>query len=105
MNLQDVSVLWATVRAGPGARGQYGVIREERCDARCCSSAVQALSLPRQSANDVSDSPDSAFSTSHIENGVIRIRNKVQRVSRPVEQRSPISRVIRHLGVSYASLL
>ena len=29
----------------------------------------------------------------------------MRRGTRPVERRSPISRVIRHLGVSYASLL
>ena len=40
-----------------------------------------------------------------LQNDVIRIRNKVRRGTLPVERRSPISRVIRHLGVSYASLL
>ena len=50
-------------------------------------------------------SPDSTIPISHIQNDVIRIRNKVRRGTRPVERRSPISRVIRHLGVSYASLL
>ena len=53
----------------------------------------------------VSVSPDSTIPFSHIQNDVIRIRNKVRRGTRPVERPSPISRVIRHLGVSYASLL
>ena len=53
----------------------------------------------------VSVSPDSTIPISHIQNDVIRIRNNVRRGTWPVERRSPISRVIRHLGVSYASLL
>ena len=44
---------------------------------------------------------------SHIQTGVIRIRNKVRRTTRAVERRSPIRRdlVIRRSRVSHASLL
>ena len=53
------------------------------------------------------DLPRSTISTSHIQNGVVRITNEVRRGSWPVERRSLTRRVfvVRHLGVSYASLL
>ena len=73
-------------------------------DVRCCSCAVQTLTLPWQSADGISSTNEAylihltpAISTSHVHNGVIRFRNKVRRGTRPVERHSPISRVSRHL--------
>ena len=71
----------------------------------CPYSSMAECQWHFQHQRRVSVSPDSTVPISHSQNDVIRIRNKVRRGVRPVERRSPISRVIRHLGVSYASLL
>ena len=75
--------------------------------------AIQVPTLPWLSANGISSTNEECpipqtrqfqpltFKTALSGSGT----NKVRRGTRPVERRSPISRVIRHLGVSHASLL
>ena len=58
----------AAERACPGAYGQYSAIHEQHCGARGFPSAVQGNRFP-----------GSAISSSHIQTGVVRIRNKVHR--------------------------
>ena len=94
------------------AQRHYFAIHEQLCDARCCSCAVRAPTLPWLSANGISGTNEeypfpltprslsltfkTTLSGSGTKCGVVHV---------PQERRSPISRIIRHLGVSYASLL
>ena len=77
---KDVSVLQATARDGPG--GSRTILSDTWHDA--VPAQYKHLTPPWQSANGISST---AISTSHIQNGVVRIRNKVRRGARPVERR------------------
>ena len=93
------------IRASPRVRDQYLAISEQPCDAWYRSRAAHAFALPWQSA-DVFFSPDFVISTSHVQNGIARISNKLPRGTRHVGRRfSDKPSVIRYLRVSYESFL
>ena len=104
MHARVSALSFATERSGPGARGQFYAIDQELGGARCFSSVVHATTLHGEVL--ISSTSTLRFFNLFL-SGVVRARNKVQCGAWLVERRfSDKPRVvIRHLGLSCASLL